>query len=91
MDNLIPMEERRKRSKQLRILSLKLKLKFYNSNIGNINNVLLETHEDDFLIGFTENYVKVKIPFKEGILNTIQKVRIDSVNSSIEAFGTLST
>jgi threonylcarbamoyladenosine tRNA methylthiotransferase MtaB len=91
MDNLIPMEERRKRSKQLRILSLKLKLKFYNSNIGNINNVLLETHEDDFLIGFTENYVKVKIPFKEGILNTIQKVRIDSVNSSIEAFGTIST
>jgi threonylcarbamoyladenosine tRNA methylthiotransferase MtaB len=91
MDNLIPMEERRKRSKQLRILSLKLKLKFYNSNVGNINNVLLETQEDDFLIGFTENYVKVKIPFKEGILNTIQKVRIDSVNSSIEAFGTLST
>jgi threonylcarbamoyladenosine tRNA methylthiotransferase MtaB len=91
MDNLIPMEERRKRSKQLRILSLKLKLKFYNSNVGNINNVLLETQEDDFLIGFTENYVKVKIPFKEGILNTIQKVRIDSVNSSIEAYGTLST
>ena len=36
MEQIIPMEIRRKRSKQLRILSLKLKLKFYKDNVGYI-------------------------------------------------------
>ena len=89
MEQKIPMEIRRKRSKQLRILSLKLKLKFYNDNVGYIGNVLFETHEGDFLIGFTENYIKVKVPFKKGILNTIQKVKIEKISSEIEAYGYL--
>ena len=89
MEQIIPMEIRRKRSKQLRILSLKLKLKFYNDNVGYIGNVLFETHEGNFLIGFTENYIKVKVPFKKGILNTIQKVKIEKISSEIEAYGYL--
>ncbi len=89
MEQIIPMEIRRKRSKQLRILSLKLKLKFYHDNVGYIGNVLFETHEGDFLIGFTENYIKVKVPFKKGILNTIQKVKIEKISSDIEAYGYL--
>ena len=89
MGQIIPMEIRRKRSKQLRILSLKLKLKFYNDNVGYIGNVLFETHEGEFLIGFTENYIKVKVPFKKGILNTIQKVKIEKISSEIEAYGYL--
>ena len=89
MEHIIPMEIRRMRSKQLRILSLKLKLKFYNDNMGYIGNVLFETHEGDFLIGFTENYIKVKVPFKKGILNTIQKVKIKKISSDIEAYGYL--
>ena len=89
MEQIIPMEIRRKRSKQLRILSLKLKLKFYNDNVGYIGNVLFETHEGDFLIGFTENFIKVKVPFKKGILNTIQKVKIEKISSEIEAYGYL--
>ena len=88
-EQIIPMEIRRKRSKQLRILSLKLKLKFYNDSVGHIGNVLFETHEGDFLIGFTENYIKVKAPYKPGILNTIQKVKIDKISSDIEAYGNL--
>ena len=89
MDQIIPMEVRRKRSKQLRILSLKFKLKFYNENVGCIGNVLFETHEGDYLIGFTENYIKVKVPFEDGLLNTIQRVKIKNVSSEIEAYGTL--
>ena len=88
-EQIIPMEIRRKRSKQLRILSLKLKLKFYNDNVGYFGNVLFETHEGDFLIGFTENYIKVKVPYKPGILNTIQKVKIEKISSDIEAYGNL--
>ena len=89
MNEVIPIEIRRKRSKQLRILSLKLKLKFYNDNIGFNGKVLFESKEDDFLIGFTENYLKVKIPFEEKIINTIQDVTIEKISSDIEAYGSV--
>lgn len=89
MEDMVPMEIRRKRSKQLRILSLKLKNKFYYENIGVQGDVLFELKEDNYLSGFTENYVKVNIPFQEGLLNKIQKVKITKINSDIEAFGEL--
>ena len=89
MNEVIPIEIRRKRSKQLRILSLKLKLKFYNDNIGFNGKVLFESKEDDFLIGFTENYLKVKIPFEEKMINTIQDVTIKKISSEIEAYGSI--
>ena len=89
MNEIVPMEIRRKRSKQLRILSLKLKLQFYNENIGYVGKVLFESKEDNFLIGFTENYLKVKIPFKPKMINTIQEVRIEKISSDIEAYGSI--
>ena len=89
MNDVVPMDVRRKRSKQLRILSLKLKLKFYNENIGYKGKVLLESKEENNLIGFTENYIKVKIPFDDKIINTIQEVRIEKINSDIEAYGSV--
>ena len=89
MNEIVPMEIRRKRSKQLRILSLKLKLQFYNENIGYMGKVLFESKEDNFLIGFTENYLKVKIPFKPKMINTIQEVRIEEISSDIEAYGSI--
>jgi threonylcarbamoyladenosine tRNA methylthiotransferase MtaB len=89
MNEVVPMDIRRKRSKQLRILSLKLKLQFYKENIGHKGKVLFESKEDNFLIGFTENYLKVKIPFKPKMHNTIQEVRIEKISSDIEAFGSI--
>ena len=89
MNDVVPMDIRRKRSKQLRILSLKLKLKFYNENIGYKGKVLLESKEENNLIGFTENYIKVKIPFDDKMINTIQEVRIEKINSDIEAYGSI--
>ena len=46
MGEIVPMEERRKRSKQLRILSLKLKQQFYQNNLGKTEKVLLENQEE---------------------------------------------
>ena len=89
MNDVVPMDVRRKRSKQLRILSLKLKLKFYNENIGYKGKVLFESKEENNLIGFTENYIKVKIPFEDKMINTIQEVRIEKINSDIEAYGSI--
>ena len=87
MGEVVPMEERRKRSKQLRILSLKLKQKFYQEQIGSQEKVLLETKEDNSIYGFTENYIKVKIPYKEGLENKIKKIKITSITNDSEAEG----
>ena len=87
LNEIVPMEVRRKRSKQLRILSLKLKLRFYNENIGYKGKVLFESKEDNILVGFTENYIKVKVPFKPNMINTIQEVKLEKISSDIEAYG----
>ena len=87
MGKVVPMEERRKRSKQLRILSLKLKQKFYQEQIGSQEKVLLETKEDNSIYGFTENYIKVKIPGEMELKNNIVNVKLKELNSDIEAIG----
>lgn len=87
MEQIVPINLRRERSKKLRILSLKLKRKFYLENIHNKSKVLFESIEDQQLYGFTENYVKVKVPFKENLINTIQEVKINNLDNEFNATG----
>ena len=84
MGESVPMEERRKRSKQLRVLSLKLKQQFYQNNLGKTEKVLLENQEDGYHYGFTENYVKVKLPVQKEKKNEIVNVRLNKINSDLE-------
>ena len=84
MGESVPMEERRKRSKQLRILSLKLKQQFYQNNLGETEKVLLENQEDGYYYGFTENYVKVKLPVQKEQKNEIVNVKLNKINSDLE-------
>ena len=87
MGESVPMEERRKRSKQLRILSLKLKQQFYQNNLGETEKVLLENQEDGYYYGFTENYVKVKLPVQKEKKNEIVNVKLNKINSDLEVEG----
>ena len=89
MGETVPIEERRKRSKQLRILSLKLKQQFYQNNLGKTEKVLLENQEDGYHYGFTENYVKVKLPVQKVRKNEIVNVKLNEINSDLEVLSTL--
>ena len=89
MGEIVPMEERRKRSKQLRILSLKLKQQFYQNNLGKTEKVLLENQEDGYHYGFTENYVKVKLPAQKVKKNEIVSVKLNEINNDFEVLSTL--
>ena len=81
MENEVPIELRRERSKQLRILSLKMKRAFYESQIGNTSKVLFEQQEENgYIYGFTENYVKVKYPFDRELVNTIKEVKLREID-----------
>lgn len=73
----VPMEKRRERSKMLHILSDKKKRAFYEENLGSTRVALFEAEEDNgMMYGFTENYVKVKIPFEASLVNSFQKVKL---------------
>ena len=77
----VPMAVRRERSKQLHILSDKKKRAFYELNIGSTRSVLFEHEEDNgVMYGFTENYVKVKMPYDAAMVNTFQTVKLTEID-----------
>lgn len=81
MPEVIPAKVRQKRSKMLRGLSVKKRRAFYESQIGKVKTVLFEyENKSGFLQGFTENYVKVKTPFKEELVNSLVQVKLESID-----------
>jgi threonylcarbamoyladenosine tRNA methylthiotransferase MtaB len=77
IEPVVPTEERKKRNKILRSLSEKKKRAFYQKFIGDIRPVILEANDDDgYMYGFTDNYIKVAIPFDESLINTVQKIQL---------------
>ena len=78
----VPMEIRRQRSKQLHLLSDRKKRQFYEQQLGTIRTVLVEQEEDEgFMYGFTENYIKVKIPYESSLTNTFQCIKLNKIDS----------
>ena len=81
MENEVPVQIRRDRSKQLRILSLKMKRAFYESQIGKKEKVLFEQQEENgYIHGFTENYVKVKYPYDNDLVNKVKSVQLIEID-----------
>jgi threonylcarbamoyladenosine tRNA methylthiotransferase MtaB len=66
----VPVAERKRRNKMLRILSAKKLRSFYESQREKELTVIFE-HENrnGYMYGFTQNYVKVKSPFDESCCN----------------------
>ena len=80
MDGAISHEERKLRSQKLLDLSLKMKEKFCNENIGKEKSVLFESDNDkDMMYGFTENYIKVKTPYNPELINQVRKVLLERI------------
>ena len=77
MSEVVPHEERTVRSKKMLALSNEKKKEFYNQNTGKEKWVLFESENDHgYMYGFTENYIKVKIPFNEKWVNQIKKIKL---------------
>ncbi len=83
MDGVVPLKVRKKRSKMLRGLSVKKRRAFYESQLGKIKTVLFEhENKEGYIQGFTENYVKVKMPWNPHLANTLQDIRLESIDES---------
>lgn len=73
--------DRHKRSKMLRGLSVKKRRAFYESQLGKSVDVLFE-HENKkgYINGFSENYVKVRVPWNPELVNQIQKITLQTLD-----------
>ncbi|MCB0474217.1 MAG: MiaB/RimO family radical SAM methylthiotransferase, partial [Flavobacteriaceae bacterium] len=81
MEGVVPGKVRHKRSKMLRVLSVKKRRAFYESQIGKDHTVLFEgENKNGFMYGFTENYVKVKTHWNPELINTVHRVRLTRID-----------
>jgi len=82
MEEVVDKGERSKRSKMLHILSNKKKRYFYEQHIGKTYQVLFEAEQhENFLNGFTTNYIKVKVPYQKELENQIKTVTLTNIDS----------
>ncbi len=95
MEGVVPVAERKKRNKMLRILSEKKKMAFYQTQLGKTLPVLWEhENKDGKMFGFTENYVRVQKDFDPASINQIEFLNLEkilsdgtvSVQSSYQSF-----
>lgn len=81
LEKSVDRKTRDERSKKLRILSAKKKRAFYQENIGKSFPVLFEAeNNNDFMFGFTSNYVKVKTKYNENLINQVKQVNLKEID-----------
>jgi len=81
LKNVVPNNIRSKRSKLLRALSVQLKRKFYMSQLGTIKNVLFEPeNRNGFIYGFSNNYVRIKTPWRNSIKDKIIPFELQKIS-----------
>ncbi|MGK0407840.1 MAG: threonylcarbamoyladenosine tRNA methylthiotransferase MtaB [Roseivirga sp.] len=80
MENQVPYNIRKKRSKMLRVLSAKKRRSFYEAQLNTQRSVLFEDNmKEGYITGFTENYVKVKSPWNPHLVNQKAKVKLTNI------------
>ena len=83
MDNAVSPGDRKKRSKMLRSLSVKKRRYFYEQFVDKELEVLFEKDiEGGKIHGFTDNYIRVAVPFQPGLINQIRKVKLLEIDSA---------
>jgi threonylcarbamoyladenosine tRNA methylthiotransferase MtaB len=80
MNGVVPIPERKRRNKMLRILSEKKKRAFYESQLGQVRPVLFEgENKEGFMLGYTDNYVRVKTYWNPQWANTTKSLKLNDI------------
>ena len=84
LDNNVDKPKRAERSKMLRILSSKLQRLFYKRFENTQQTALFEKDNNDgFVYGFTENYIKIKIPFDNNLVKNSTNVLLNEIDENL--------
>ena len=90
MSNKVQARISTERVSRLEELSAKLNHAFTERFIGTEREVLFEsTNHDGLMYGYTDNYLRVSIPFNEAAVNNICRVRLDSIDANGDVCATL--
>ena len=80
MNGVVPIPERKRRNKMLRILSEKKKRAFYESQLGQVRPVLFEAeNKEGFMLGYTDNYVRVKTYWNPQWANITKSLKLNDI------------
>lgn len=86
LNNKVPETTKKMRSKILHELSNEKYLQFVNKNLFTTRKVLIERkNKNQQLSGFTDNYIKVSIPYKADLINTIVPIKLLKWDNEIQA------
>ncbi len=78
----ISKAEKTERADMLRILSHKKRMAFYRNHLGETRTVLFEgENKDGLMYGFTDNYIKVGLPFDKTLVNQLVDVKLVDLNA----------
>ncbi len=78
----VPVSQRRERSRILHEISQKKKTEFYRENEQQQRTVLWESdHHGTYMQGFTDNYIKVRTPYNEALVNQITPALLTHLNN----------
>ena len=82
MDGVVPIPERKRRNKMLRILSEKKTRLFYESQLGTSRPILFEgENRGGYMFGYTDNYVRVKTFWNPEWASKIKTFSLSSINN----------
>ncbi|MDR2473656.1 MAG: tRNA (N(6)-L-threonylcarbamoyladenosine(37)-C(2))-methylthiotransferase MtaB [Tannerella sp.] len=83
IEPVVPHTVRHERTRQLIELSDSRLNLFYDAYTGKTANVLFEhAQKKGFMYGFTENYIKVEIPYNKALCNTVCSVKMTGWNDT---------
>jgi threonylcarbamoyladenosine tRNA methylthiotransferase MtaB len=61
---------------------------FYKQHLGSVRRVLFESQkQDNMMYGFTDNYIKVEVPYDIELVNEIKDVFLKSITKNKTILG----
>lgn len=80
MDNQVPLNIRKERSKVMHEIARNKQAIFSEKCLSNVYQVLFEgDYNEEFMFGFTDNYIRVRVPLQKDLVNHICSVKLLSL------------
>ncbi len=90
MPNKVPMAIRKQRSKVMHQIADEKQKIFHKKHLNTVRKVLFEAHQNRGVMhGFTDNYIKVEIPYNKQLINKTINVYLESLTENGTVIGRL--
>ncbi|WP_462280180.1 tRNA (N(6)-L-threonylcarbamoyladenosine(37)-C(2))-methylthiotransferase MtaB [Salinivirga cyanobacteriivorans] len=90
MNHQVKSQVKQQRSREMHELADKMSRNFHQRHLQQTRKVLFEREiQNNFIFGFTDNYIRVKTPYREGMENTILNVYLSELDEEGTVKGTI--